>query len=192
MLKDVHDAVRGLRTELDLSVGFRLGAPARGVPLRGLQAAAGRDRESPGQVRRVLRPRPAKETGPNATLDAGDVDEIEAKLVLAAACRNYAGELAVSEATRRVHSDLQNYFDSGTQVLIDRLRTSPPAERTFRQSQVDAAVRFCAKLFGADYRRHARQGRRRRRQGRAEGREGLTSAFSGLIFLIAALRGAVM
>ena len=72
-------------------------------------------------------------------------------MVLAATSRNYAGELAYSETTRRVHSDLQNYFDSGTQILLDRLRTTPPAERSYRQSQVDAAVRFCAKLFGADY-----------------------------------------
>ncbi len=48
-------------------------------------------------------------------------------------------------------SDLQNYFDSGTQVLLDRLRASPPAEREFRQSQVDAAIRFCAQLFGPEY-----------------------------------------
>ena len=87
--------------------------------------------------------------------------------MLAATCRNYAGELAISEATRRVHSELQNYFDTGTQVLLDRLRASPPAERSFRQSQVDAAVRFCAKLFGADYAGTARQGRRRRRQRRS-------------------------
>ena len=71
--------------------------------------------------------------------------------MLAATCRNYASELAISEATRRVHSDLQNFFDTGTQVLLDRLRSSPPAERSFRQSQVDAAVRFCAKLFGTDF-----------------------------------------
>ena len=31
------------------------------------------------------------------------------------------------------------------------LRTSPEAERVFRQSQVDAAVRFCAKAFGQEY-----------------------------------------
>ena len=60
-------------------------------------------------------------------------------------------ERPVSESTRRVHSELQNYFDSGTQILLDRLRTSPPEERSYRHSQVDAAVRFCAKLFGADY-----------------------------------------
>jgi len=50
-----------------------------------------------------------------------------------------------------VTSDLQNYFDNGIQILIDRLRNSPAAERTFRQSQVDAAVKFCAQLFGAEY-----------------------------------------
>jgi hypothetical protein len=50
-----------------------------------------------------------------------------------------------------VHSELQSYFDNGTQVLLERLRASPSAERALRQSQVDAAIRFCAKLFGAEY-----------------------------------------
>jgi hypothetical protein len=35
--------------------------------------------------------------------------------------------------------------------LLDSLRQARPAERPFRQSQVDAAVRFAAKMFGADY-----------------------------------------
>jgi hypothetical protein len=150
-LKDTHDAARALRTEMDLSGDSpwaRQLAALRAEVSRLLQAEID---NLPGQVRRMLRPRPAKEVGAGMALDAGDVAEIEAKLVLAATCRNYAGELAVSEATRRVLSDLQNFFDSGTQVLIDRLRTSPPGERTFRQSQVDAAVKFCAKLFGADF-----------------------------------------
>ena len=32
-----------------------------------------------------------------------------------------------------------------------RLRNSGDNERAFRQSQVDAAVRFCAKVFGQEY-----------------------------------------
>ena len=150
-LKDIHDAARMLRTEMDLSGDSpwtRQLAALRSEVSRLLQAEID---TLPGQVRRVLRARPAKEVGPESTLDADDVAEIEARLVLAANCRNYASELAISEATRRVHSDLQNFFDTGTQVLLDRLRASPPAERSFRQSQVDAAVKFCAKLFGADF-----------------------------------------
>ena len=103
----------------------------------------------PGQVRRLLRPRNGREA--TAPLDSIDVGDVEAKLALVAACRNYAGELAVSEATHRVHSALQDYFDNGTDVLLERLRASPSAERALRQSQVDAAIRFCAKLFGAEY-----------------------------------------
>ena len=150
-LKDVHDAVRGLRTELDFSSDSAWGRQLSAFRSEVSKLLQAEIENLPGQVRRVLRPRPLKETGPDASLDAGDVEEIEARLVLAAACRNYSGELAFSETTRRVHSDLQNYFDSGTQVLIDRLRTSPPAERSYRQSQVDAAVKFCGKLFGADF-----------------------------------------
>jgi hypothetical protein len=150
-LKDIHDAARLLRTEMDLSGDSpwsRQLAALRSEVSRMLQAEID---TLPGQVRRVLRPRPAKEVGPESMLDTDDVAEIETRLVLAATCRNYASELAISEATRRVHSDLQNFFDTGTQVLLDRLRASPPAERSFRQSQVDAAVKFCAKLFGADF-----------------------------------------
>ena len=151
ILKDIHDAVRGLRTEMDLSGDSAWARQLARLARRGLAAAAGRDRQSArsGSPRAA----PARRQGgpPDATLDAGDVEEIEAKLELASTCRNYASELAISEATRRIHSDLQNYFDTGTQPLLDRLRASPPAERSFRQSQLDAAVRFCAKLFGADY-----------------------------------------
>ncbi len=149
-LKDIHDCARALHSEIELPAdsawGRRLAA-SRGAVAKLLE---GEIENLPGQVRRLLRPRPAKET-PAAGLDEIDVGEIEGKLVLAAACRNYAGELAISETTRRVTSDLQTYFDNGIQILIDRLRSSPAAERAFRQSQVDAAVKFCAKLFGAEY-----------------------------------------
>jgi hypothetical protein len=36
-------------------------------------------------------------------------------------------------------------------ALLDGLRHAGPADRSFRQSQVDAAVRFCAKVFGQEY-----------------------------------------
>jgi hypothetical protein len=42
-------------------------------------------------------------------------------------------------------------LDTGTRSLIDSLRATGEAERPFRQSQVDAAVRFCAKVFGDEY-----------------------------------------
>ena len=50
--------------------------------------------------------------------------------------------------TQRTFSELQHYLDSGMQALLDGLRHAGVADRSFRQSQVDAAVRFCAKVFG--------------------------------------------
>ena len=44
LLKCIHDAVRGVRTELDLSGGFAVGAPGRSHPQRNLERAEGRDR----------------------------------------------------------------------------------------------------------------------------------------------------
>ena len=40
---------------------------------------------------------------------------------------------------------------SAPKCLLDALRSSGENERAFRQSQVDAAVRFCAKVFGREY-----------------------------------------
>jgi len=109
----------------------------------------GEIRDLPAHVRRLLRPRNGREA--ITPLDSIDVDDVGVRLAVLAECRNYADELAVSEVTLRVHSELQSYFDNGTQILLERLRVSPPAELALRQSQVDAAVRFSAKLFGANY-----------------------------------------
>ena len=67
------------------------------------------------------------------------------------ACRNYASELAVNEATTRSFSELQHYLETGTKVLLDAMRHAGDADRPFRQSQLDAAIRFCRIVFGADY-----------------------------------------
>jgi hypothetical protein len=149
LIKDVHDAARALHTELDLSGDLPW---ARKLSAARAEVAALLQKEIesiPERVRRLLRPRTAQQA--SHTLDAAEVADAEAALDLFGACRAHAGELALSEATRRVDSDLQNFFDSGTQILLDALRTAPAGERAGRQSQVDAAVRFCAKLFGAEY-----------------------------------------
>jgi len=149
LLKEFHDAARALHTEIDLPADADWGRQLAAVRAEVAGLLEGEIDNLPGQVRRLLRPRNGREAV--APLDSIDVDDVEAKFALVAACRNYAAELAVSEATRRVHSELQSYFDNGTDVLLERLRTSPAAERALRQSQVDAAIRFCAKLFGPEY-----------------------------------------
>ena len=53
--------------------------------------------------------------------------------------------------TMRSYTELQNYLESGTKVLLDALRQAGDADRPFRQSQMDAAIRFCRSVFGADY-----------------------------------------
>jgi hypothetical protein len=151
LLKDIHDAARALHTEINLSADSPWSRQLGGSRAAVAKLLAAEIDALPGQLRRLLRPRSPKESGAAGALDDGDVAEVEAKLVLTAACRNYASELAISETMRRVTSELRNYFDNGTQILLDRLRTSPLGERTFRQSQVDAAIKFCARLFGSEY-----------------------------------------
>ncbi len=151
LLKSIHDAVRGVRTELDLPAdqqwGRQLGAIRAEISgvLRTVVELA------PGRVRRLVRPRPVKEITSGSMLDAGEVAEVEALIELVAACRIYASELAISEMTTRAYGEFQQILDSGTKVLLDGLRSAGPADRAFRRSQVDAALRFCGKVFGQEY-----------------------------------------
>jgi hypothetical protein len=94
---------------------------------------------------------PANKIAANSVLDAGEIAEAEALLELLGICRNHASELAISEMTTRVSNDVQQYLDTTTPVLLDALRGAGAAERPFRQSQLDAAMRFSAKVFGKEY-----------------------------------------
>jgi hypothetical protein len=53
--------------------------------------------------------------------------------------------------TLRAYTELQQYLDTGTHSLVEGLRGGETSDRPLRQSQVEAAVRFCAKLFGPQY-----------------------------------------
>lgn len=151
LLKTIHDTARGLHTEIDLSGDSpwsrRLGAIRTEVS----NVLKTEIEATPGRVRRLLRPRQAKEIVAGSLLDATDIGEVEMLVEFVSACRNYANELAVNEATTRSYSELQNYLESGAKVLLDALRHAGDADRPFRQSQLDAAIRFCRIVFGADY-----------------------------------------
>ena len=149
LLKDVHDAVRGVRTEIDLSADTPWSRQHAAILTQISEALTAVIELIPGRVRRLLRS--TKETSSSARLNSDDVAETEALVGFVTACRNYASELAVNEITLRTFSELQQYLDTGTHSLLDALRSAAPAERGYRQSQVDAAVRFCAQLFGREY-----------------------------------------
>lgn len=151
LLKDIHDAARGLRTELDLSSDS--GWARSLAAIRGQLAAALRPEieSTPGRVRRMLRVRVAKEILPGSVLDPGDVAETEGLIAFVAQCRSYANELAINEMTMRAFSEVQNYLETHIEPLLIGLRAAGKADRSYRQSQFDAAVRFCGKIFGPEY-----------------------------------------
>ncbi len=151
LLKTIHDAARGLRTELDLPVDSTWGRALASQRAQIAELLRSEIESAPGRMRRLLRPRPSTEIQPNSALDAGEVAEVEALMGFVGNCRHFASELAINEMTQRTFSEIQQYLDSGTRALLDGLRHAGDIDRSFRQSQVDAAVRFCAKVFGADY-----------------------------------------
>ncbi len=158
LLKAIHDSARGLRTEMDLSVNSAWGRQLAHIRTEISNLLKTEIEATPGRVRRLLRPRSAKEIVPGSLLDAIDVTEAEARIELIGACRNYANELAVNEVTLRSFSELQQYLDTGTKTLLESLRHAGDADRPYRQSQVDAAIRFCKKVLGAELRRTIGQG----------------------------------
>jgi hypothetical protein len=148
LLKEIHDGARGLRTELDLSGDQPWRRQLAAVRAEVSTAMENQIVAVPGRVHRLLRVRAG---GERAALDPNEVAAVEALIDLVNACRTYAAELAVNEATQRVHSQLQHYLDTGMAPLLDGLRQAGAGERAFRQAQVDAAVRFAAKIFGSEY-----------------------------------------
>jgi hypothetical protein len=151
LLKDIHDALRGLRSELDLPHESAWGKQVVAVRAEISRILTAEIELMSGRVRRLMRPRPSKEIVSGSVLDPDEVADTEALIGFVVTCRNYASELAINEITQRVFSELQKSLDTGTHALLDALRHASGGERSFRQSQVDAAVRFCAKVFGDEY-----------------------------------------
>lgn len=150
-LKDVHEAVRGLRSEVNMVSGT---GPARQLAAirAGVADALKSDLDTiPGRVRRIIRIVPGKHLPAGASIDSSEVAEIEALLGFLAACKTYASELALNEITLRVLSDLQTQLDNGSRSIIDVLRACDPGELPYRKAQMEAAIRFSAKILGEEF-----------------------------------------
>lgn len=150
-IKRFHDLTRGLTAEIDVSDGTRWSKKL--AQLRADTAALLRAKIDglPGQVRRLLRPRPKEEIGSGGVIDPHEVADVEASLEVLAACRMHAGEVALNEITLRLSSELETCLDTATQALLDSVRSASSVDRAFRQSQLNAAVRFSSKIFGRRY-----------------------------------------
>lgn len=151
LLKDIHDTARGLRTEMDLSVDSPWARRLAAICGQIAEVLRSEIESVPGRVRRLLRPRPTREIVAGSAVDLTEVRETEALLAFVGSCRNYASELAINEMTLRAWSDVQHCLEVSVQTLVDGLRVAGDQERSYRQSQVDAAVRFCGRVFGDEY-----------------------------------------
>jgi hypothetical protein len=105
----------------------------------------------PGRVRWLLKPVAESKAQKGDLADAQEIASIEVALDILMLARNHAAELALNEVTMRVFSDLQTMLDSGINPLIESLRSTSGEERLRRLTQLEAAVRIAAKVFGANY-----------------------------------------
>jgi hypothetical protein len=150
-LKTLHDGLRDLRTELDTRSDSQWGRQLSAIRTDVSNALKSEIESVPGRVRRLLRQRPDKDINAGARLDPTEIDETAALINFVAACRNYAGELAINEVTLRAYSDLQHYVESATEALVESLRNGDARIRAFRQLQAETAIRFCEAIFGHEY-----------------------------------------
>jgi hypothetical protein len=149
LLKTLHDGVRGLRTELDLRNDSAWGKQLTSIRADISDSLQSEIESVPGRVRRILRQRADKDLAAAPKIDMSEVEETAGLIDFVAVCRTYASELAINEVTLRTYSDLQHYVEQSTEALVQSLRNEKG--RTYRQQQVQAAIRFCAVLFGSEY-----------------------------------------
>jgi hypothetical protein len=150
-LKTLHDAVRGLRTELDLRNDSNWGKQLASIRADISNTLQSEIESVPGRVRRILRQRAEKDIPSGARIDFAEVEEVASLIDFVAVCRTYASELAINEVTLRTYSDLQQYVEKATESLVQSLRGGDARVRAYRQMQAEAAVRFCDELFGEEY-----------------------------------------
>ena len=150
-LKTLHDAVRGLRTELDLRHDSNWGKQLASIRADISNTLQSEIDSVPGRVRRILRQRADKDIASAARIDLAEVEEVVSLIDFVAVCRTYASELAINEVTLRTYSDLQQYVEKATEALVQSLRGGDAKVRAYRQMQAEAAVRFCEVLFGQEY-----------------------------------------
>jgi hypothetical protein len=150
-LKALHDGVRGLRTELDLRNDSTWGKQLASIRADISNTLQSEIESVPGRVRRILRQRPDKDIPAGARVDTAEVEETASLIGFVAVCRTYASELAINEVTLRTYSDLQHYVEQTTESLVQSLRGGDSKARAYRQTQAQAAIRFCEALFGHEY-----------------------------------------
>jgi hypothetical protein len=151
LLRDIHDAARGLRTEINLSADSPWARSLAAIRSQLAVVVRSEIESVPGRVRRLLRVRATKDIVPGSVLDADEVGDTEGLIGFVAQCRSYANELAINEMTMRAFSEVQNYLETHVEPLLEGLRMAGKTDRSFRKSQFDAAVRFCSKVFGPEY-----------------------------------------
>ena len=149
-IKKFHDYARAFSTELDVSIDTRWSKKIAHLRTELARILRSKIDGLPGKVRRILRPH-RKEEISAAALDQHEVVDIEDALEILGACRLSAGEIALNEITLRLSSELETCLDNATQALLEQIRQASDADRPFRQSQLDAAVRFSGKVFGKRY-----------------------------------------
>lgn len=150
LLKAIHDALRGVRTEIDLEQDSSWSRRLAALRTEISDLLKAEIEAMDGRLRRLIRPRPTREIAPRSALDQGDVGDTERLIEFVGACRAYAGELALGDLAARAWMELGQYLDRTRAALVECLRHAGPLDRPFRQSQLDAAIRFSARVFGED------------------------------------------
>lgn len=151
LVKAFHDIARGLRTELSLGGETAWGKAVAHHRARFADVLTRAIETVPGRVRQTLRSRGRDGTVATALLSPDALSETEGGLDLMNLCRTHAAEIAMNEVSGRLFSELQGFLEKAATQLIETLKLEPEVDRPLKVAQVNAAVRFCAQVYGASY-----------------------------------------
>jgi hypothetical protein len=150
LIQDFHASARAMRTGMDLSGDNRWAKRLAKMRADLAQWLTIELDSLSGRMRRLLRTA-KRDDSMQAKFDDFEKDEVGQLIDFLMVCRPCADEIAMNELTKRSFNEIQDYLDANVSALIDSVRTLRGHDRRYRQSQAEAAVEFCGKIFGPSY-----------------------------------------
>lgn len=146
-VKTFGSTVRALCTEIDFAPD---GPQARRIgELRTEMGEIIRRRlqDVPARMRSLVRPRKDEKKEPAAS----EMERLEIDLKLLMTTRSFAEEIALNALAGRAHSEARDLLDTGTPILIERLRTERAESRAALLARLEIIIRMSRVIFGHDF-----------------------------------------
>jgi hypothetical protein len=151
LIKRIHDSLHTVGRELNVGDGSPWGRSYADVRAKVSKLLSMEIEAMAEDVERVLEPRPADELAPDAASSEVDNAAAEKAVALFSSLQDYTTEFAIADSLRKAATRLKRAIEEATSKLLARVAGVGETIRKVYLLQIEAAVRFSAKLFGTRY-----------------------------------------